>query len=121
MNCECFYILKNQTIEGAREFAKEVDRVVKMRCEEVYPVCISKVIKDFYATSDYDNFTKKFKVTKGTWLVFVQGKYHGMCAIRPKGGKRGFVHRFEHPDFLKDFNEYIEDVEEIKSSFFDED
>ena len=116
MNCECFYVVKDQTIEGCREFVKTITEVAEDQMEEVYPVYICKCIKDFVATSDYDNWKADFKVKKGTWLVFAQGKDYCMYRIRPKGGRRGFPNRIidEQRDFYDEFYEYIEDVEEVE-------
>lgn len=113
MNCECFYVVKDNTLENARELAKRIDATANDRGDELYPVCISKVKRDFYATSDYDNFNTDFKVKEGQFLVFVQGKYHSMCSIRPKGGRRGFPNMFEHDDFYSCFDDYIKDIEEV--------
>ena len=118
MNCECFYVVKNSTLEGAREMAKEIDRVATKQCEEVYPVYICKALKDFKATSDYDNYNEDFKVKAGSWLVFAQGKDYCMNRIRPKGGRRGFPNKYIHTDFYEKFGEYIEDVEEAVTNFF---
>ncbi len=113
MNCECFYVVKDNSFEAARELAKEIDRVAERQEEEVYPVCISRAIKDFYATSDYDNWGTTFKIKDGTWLVFAQGKDYCMNRIRPKGGRRGFPDQFRSEKFWEDMYEYIEDVEEV--------
>lgn len=114
MNCECFYLIKNQSLEGAREFAKEIERVANKNHEEVYPVYICKALKDFTATSDYDNWNTPFKVKSGSWLVFAQGKDYCMARIKPNGGKRGFPNRIKHEDFYDCFYDYIEDVEPVE-------
>lgn len=119
MNVECFYVIKDQTIEGAREFAKEVDRVSEKYHQELYPVYICKAIKDIIATSDWSNWNADFKVKKGTWLVFVQGKDYCIDRVRPKGGRRGYPNRFGHSDFYDNFYSYIEDIEEVNSNFFE--
>lgn len=112
MNCECFYVVKGNSLEAARELAKEINRVADKQMEEVYPVYICKALKDFVATSDYDNYKPDFKVKTGSWLVFAQGKDYCMNRIRPKGGKRGFPNRLVHDDFWENMYDYIEDIEE---------
>lgn len=114
MNCECFYLITNQSLEGAREFAKEIKRISDKYGIEYYPVYICKAIKSFAATTDYDNWRPSFTVKKNSWLVFVAGKYHNMMEQRPKGGKRGFPNRMKHRDFGYSFYDYIEDVEPVK-------
>ena len=113
MNCECFYVVKENTLEAARELAEEIDRVANKQEEEVFPVCISKTKRSFHATSDYDNFKPTFNVKKDQFLVFAQGKDYCMDRIRPKGGKRGFPDHFDCWDFYDNFYEYIEDIEKV--------
>ena len=90
MNCECFYIVKEGTIEAARKMAAEIKMTADKNGMELNPFCISKVIKGFRATGDYDNMGREFPVAAGRILVFVEGKLHSMEDIRPRGGKRGF-------------------------------
>ena len=111
MNCECFYIVNDGTIEAARAMAKDIDSKAIKNEMELFPVCISKVKKDFYATSDVDNWGNRFIVRTGSWLVFVQGKLHNMCSIRPRGGKRGFP--VIDSGIYEHFDRYVEDVEEL--------
>ena len=108
MNCECFYIVKGGTIEDARRLAGRINDVAEMRGMELYAVCISKVKQELCATSDYDNMGRPFNVPEGSWLVFVQGKYHYMFKIRPRGGKRGFP---MESDFYECFEKYVDDIE----------
>lgn len=115
MNCECFYVVKNgNSIENARILAETINNVANKQGEEVYPACISVATRDFYATSDYDNFNTDFKVKRGQYLVFAYGKDYCMNKIRPKGGRRGFPNKIKHEDFYENFYEYIEDVEGVK-------
>lgn len=113
MNCECFYIVKDGTRDAARDLAKQIADTADAKGMELYPVCISLAVSDFKATSDYDNEGRSFTVKAGDWLVFVQGKYHCMCEIRPKGGKRGFPNMVIHDDFYDHFPDYAVDMENI--------
>lgn len=115
MNCECFYVVKNQTLEGARELAKAIDNCAERQCEEVYPVYISKIKKDFIATSTYEGFANPFKVKAGTLVVFAQGKDYCMDRIRPKGGRRGFPNCEWHNEFYSEFESFVEDIEPCES------
>ena len=110
MNCECFYVIKEGTIEAARTFADRVKERAASRNEELYPVCISKALKSFYANAGYDHsgWPNQPKVKEGEYLVFVQGKYHAMGKF--KGAKRGFPDVSMH----EVYDEYFEDLEEIK-------
>ena len=114
MNCECFYVIKGNTLETAREFVDELNRVADRQQEEVYPVYICQAKKTFKATPDYDNCGTIFTVKKDTWLVFACGKDYCMNRIRPNGGRRGFPNKFIHKDFYEKFYDYIVDVEPIK-------
>ena len=108
MNCECFYLIKENTMDAARDLAKRIDKTAYDRMMELFPVCISQAKRDFLATGDYDNCGREFLVKEGSYMVFVSGKYHSMCEIRPRGGKRGF------PVFDYDmFSTFIQDVEEL--------
>ena len=109
MNCECFYIVKGGTIDAARDLASRIIDVTERRGMELYAVCISRVKQDFRATSDYDNMGRLFNVPTGSWLVFVQGKYHNMFKIRPHGGKRGFP--IISSGIYDCFDQYVEDIE----------
>lgn len=113
MNCECFFVIKENTIEAASDFANKIEKFAHERREELYPVAISEVIKDFSATSDYDNWKVPFKVKSGSILVFVQGKYHSMYNAKIKGGKRGFPNRYFDNNFYKNFGDYIKDIKII--------
>ena len=111
MNCECFYVVKENTLEAARELAKRINECANKQMEEVYPVYICKSKKNFGAASNYDGWRSPFKVKAGTYLVFAQGKDYCMNRIRPKGGKRGFPDIDYKAEFRERFNEYIEDIE----------
>ena len=113
MNCECFYVIKNSSLEGAREFAKVLNETANKQQEEVYPVYISQANNNFSATSDYDNEQSKFTVSKGSWLVFAHGKDYCMNRIKPIGGKRGFPNKTKHKDFYNNWNYYITDIEPV--------
>lgn len=90
MNCECLYVMKEQTINAAREFAKRISEIETNTGREIYPTYIAKITNDIYATSDYDGYMPRFKILKDTIVVFVGGKYHNMMELKPKGGKRAF-------------------------------
>ena len=111
MNCECFYVVKENTLEAARELAKCIDECAAKQMEEVYPVYICKSKKDFGAASNYDGYMSPFKVKENTYLVFAQGKDYCMNRIRPKGGKRGFPDMEHRVEFYKHFEDFIEDIE----------
>lgn len=111
MNCECFYVVKENTLEAARELAKRIDDCADKQMEEVYSVYISKSRKDFGAASNYDGWRSPFKVKADTYLVFAQGKDYCMNRIKPKGGKRGFPDMNCREEFYTNFNEFIEDIE----------
>ena len=111
MNCECFYVVKENTLEAARELAERINDCANKQMEEVYTVCISKSIKDFGAASNYDGWQSLFKVKAGTYLVFAQGKDYSMYRIRPKGGKRGFPDMHYRKVFFENFEDFIEDIE----------
>lgn len=113
MNCECFYVVKGNTLESAREFAKTLNNLAIKRKEEVYPVYISKAKIDFEAATNYDGWKGIFKVKKDTFLVFAHGKDYCMNRIKPKGGKRGFPSKNEI-FFFEDFYRFIEDIEPCK-------
>jgi len=113
MNCECFYVVKNASLEGAREFANTLNKVAEKQQEEVFPVYISQAKADFSATSDYDNFCSEFIVKKDSWLVFAQGKDYCMNRIRPAGGRRGFPNKMKHEDFYSNWDYYINDIESV--------
>lgn len=115
MNCECFYVVKEQTLEGARELAKRINDCAVKHCEEVYPVYISRFKKELGAASNYDGWKSPFKVKAGSFVVFVQGKDYCMNRIKPNGGKRGFPD-YEHRDeFYCNFEEFVEDIEPCTS------
>lgn len=113
MNCECFYVIKENTVEAANDFANKIEKFAHERWEELYPVAISEAIKDFSATSDYDNWKTPFKVKSGSILVFVYGKDYSMHRVKIKGGKRGFPNRYFNDDFYENFNDYIRDIKTI--------
>lgn len=117
MNCECFYLIKEGTLEAAREFVAKADEwIANSDWKELYPVCICKARKDFYACSDYDGITRSFKVKKDSIMVFVMGKYQLMWRMDIEGAKRGFPNRKrrDQKDFLLQFYSYVEDIEYIK-------
>lgn len=109
MNCECFYVVKDGSLEKARELATNIERLVGDA--ELFTCAISQVTKEFTATPDYDNFGKSFKVKEGSWLVFVSGKYHVMCEIRPRNARRGFPKVTIDDDYDGWFENHITDVE----------
>ena len=115
MNCECFYVVKENTLEAARELAKRIDDCAIKQMEEVYPVYICKTKKDFGAATNYDGWKSPYKVKAGTYLVFAQGKDYCMDRIRPKGGKRGFPNETYQIEFWTNFKDFIEDIEPCKS------
>lgn len=110
MNCECFYIIKEGTMQAARDFSNRVKNRAASKKIELYPVYISKAKKNFYANQSYDysGWPNQPRVKEGNILVFVQGKYHHMG--RFKGAKRGFLDF----NFHEVYDQYIEDLEEIK-------
>ena len=109
MNCECFYIVKEGTVEAARKMAEDIRRTADKNGMELNPFCISKVIKGFRATGDYDNMGREFPVAAGRILVFVEGKLHSMEDIRPRGGKRGFPVW----ETVGRYDEHVEDIENL--------
>ena len=111
MTCECFYVVKENTLEEARELAKRINDCAKKQKEEVFPVYICKSRKDFGAASNCDGFISPFKVKADTYLVFAQGKDYCMNRIRPKGGKRGFPDMYYRMEFYENFGDFIEDIE----------
>ena len=111
MNCECFYVVKENTLEAARELVKQINDCANRQMEEVYPVYICKSKIGFDAATNYDGWMSPFKVKADTYLVFAQGKDYCMNRIRPKGGKRGFPDIDCREKFYKNFNEFIEDIE----------
>ena len=113
MTCECFYIIKENTIESANDFVTKIKEFANKKREELYPVAISEVIKDFSATGDYDNWSTPFKVKTGSILVFVQGKYYSMHRVKIKGAKRGFPNRYFDKNFYENFGDYIKDIKLI--------
>ena len=107
MNCECFYLVKEGTIEAARELAAQINDTAERKDMELYTVCISQTVQDFRASGDYDGLGNHFRVPAGSWLVFAQGKLHCMYHVRPRGAKRGFP-----VDIYDNFASYVHDVEE---------
>lgn len=119
MNCECFYVIKEGTIEAAKDFIERGNNYInRVGWGEWYPVYICKARKDFYACSDYDGYTTPYKVKKDSLMVFVQGKYRLICMVKLKGAKRGFPQRTrdDQEDFYNRFEEYIEDLECISDT-----
>ena len=91
MNTECMYVLKEQSLEAAKEFCKYLNEFATKRCEDVTPTYISVALKDFFVTSTYDGWDGTlFKVKAGTYFVWAYGKDYCMYRIRPKGARRGF-------------------------------
>lgn len=113
MNCECFYVVKNQTLEGAKELAKAINVCAEKQWEDVTPIYISRIKKDFVAATNYDGYQSPYKVKAGTLVVFAYGKDYSMHRIRPKGGKRGFPAIGYHDDFYSNFENYVEDIEAL--------
>ena len=90
MNTECMYVLKEKTIEAAKEFAVYLEDLATRRSEEVLPTYISIVTEEFRVTSDYDGFRGQFKVKPGDVIVWAYGKDYCMYRLRPKGARRAF-------------------------------
>ena len=92
MNTECMYILEKekQTLEDAKEFCKYLDELAARKYEEVYSTFISKALKDFKVTPDYDGYGRAFTVKKGTIFVWAYGKDYCMYRLYPIGARRGF-------------------------------
>lgn len=90
MTTECMYVLKTDNLEEAKEFCKRVNKLAIKREEEVIPTYISKALKDFRVTPDYDGFSRPFMVKKGTLFVWAYGKDYCMHRLRPKGARKCF-------------------------------
>lgn len=115
MNCECFYVVKGQTLEAARELAKTINDCAVKQEEEVFPVYICRFKKELEAASNYDGWKSPFKVKAGSFAVFAQGKDYSMYSIRPKGGKRGFPSYRYKDEFFDKFKDFVEDIEPCTS------
>ena len=105
MNCECVYVLKEQTMESAHKFAERINKYGEDR--EIYPISIAKITRPTHMTTDYDNWCSPYIVKPGTLVVFVGGKLHNMVEIKPWGAKRGFPDR----ERLDSFDGWFEDLE----------
>ena len=116
MNCECFYVAKENTLDAARSLAKEIDRIAIDQGEEAYPVGICKTLKRFSATYYYDNIDGDFEVEDGRYMVAVFGKDYYLDRINPENGVRAFPSRKRHPDIVQCFSDYVQDIEAVKNT-----
>lgn len=108
MNTECMYVLtKENTVDGAKEFAKYLEKLAIEKGEEVVPTYISVITEPFKITRDYDGFSVPFKVKPGDMVVWAYGKDYCMYRIRPKGARMGFPYAL-NPDHS--FNDKLKDL-----------
>lgn len=111
MNTECMYVLKNQTIDAAKDFCKYLDNLATEKEIELYPTYVSVAKRDFRVTPDYDGFMGSFTVKKGTIFVWAYGKDYHMMRNKVKGGRRCFPYAM---NWDVDFKELMEDVWEYE-------
>lgn len=98
MNTECMYVLKEKTVDAAKEFVLYLeDLAIKME-EEVSPTYISLITESFTVSNDYDGFRSWFKVKPGDIVVWAYGKDYCMYRIRPKGARRAFPYNVNPDD-----------------------
>ena len=114
MNTECIYVLKDGSLENAKEFCDYIDKLAEERCLELYPTYVSIAKKDFKVTFDYDGWHTPFKIKKGEYLVWVYGKDYDMNRVRPKGARRGFPYAINDRN---DFPNMFEDIYKHEESF----
>ena len=110
MNTECMYVLKEKTVEAAKEFAVYLENLAIKREEEVFPTYISIITEEFKVTSDYDGFNKPFKVKPGDMIVWAYVKDYCMNRLRPNGARRAFPY-YLNPDHS--FNKKLKDLFEV--------
>ena len=79
MNCECFYLIKENTMDAARDLAKRIGKTANDRMMELFPVCISQAKRDFLATGDYDNCGREFLVKEGDASFDAPGRKALVC------------------------------------------
>ena len=102
MNTECMYVLKEKTIDAAKEFAVYLEDLATKREEEVFPTYISLITGSFAVSSDYDGLRSLFKVKPGDVVVWAYGKDYCMYRLRPKGARRAFPYEVNPDDSWRD-------------------
>lgn len=102
MNTECMYVLKEKTIDAAKEFAVYLEDLATKRGEEVFPTYISLITGSFAVSSDYDGLRSLFKVKPGDVVVWAYGKDYCMYRLRPKGARRAFPYEVNPDDAWRD-------------------
>lgn len=110
MNCECIYFRKGAKKEELLRIGNAMECVSKRWGLEKNPVAISVITKDIVCAPNYDGSGKLKTISKGSVVLFVQGKVAYMCDVYGQAKNGKYNRRFYGVFPVQHEDDFFEDI-----------